>query len=153
MRHYGKRTVRMIFPGVRGEGTATFEATDLRRPIFSAGRLADTGHVAVLRAGDPHILRPTGEKMPLEMHNGLPYLRASAVSTIMTSRPSSDTWRDSWIAPVDEPMPPALSRWSRRWPLRGRRLWSEMTCSLASFRLEASKSPRSRRRQKWPSTS
>ena len=107
MRHYGKRTVKMRFAGVRGEGTATFEATDVRHPIFSAGRLAESGHVVVLRAGDPHILRPTGEKMPLEMHNGLPYLRAVAVGTVMTSRSSSDPWCESWIAPVDEPMPPA----------------------------------------------
>ena len=103
MQHYGRRTVRMKFEGVRGHGSATFEVTDVRHPIFSAGALLKSGHTLVLQEVDPHFLRPTGEKLSLEMRNGLPYLKVLAISTVMTSQ----TWSATWITPVDEPMPPA----------------------------------------------
>ncbi len=60
---------------------AQLEATDVQKPILSAGRLADSGHTVILDAHSPLVTRPAGEKAPLEMHDGLPYLRAQVVGS------------------------------------------------------------------------
>ena len=100
MRHYGTRCVRLQMAGAAGTGVAQFEVTDVKRPILSAGRMADSGHTLVLNAQDPHLLRPTGERVLLEMHGGLPFVRATVVGS--TRIPGVH-----WIAPVEAPMPQA----------------------------------------------
>jgi hypothetical protein len=79
MKHYGSRTVRIKFDGAGGLGVATFEVTDVRQPILSGSALMRSGHTVVFSPTNPYLLRPTGEKLALEMRNGSFYLRAEIV--------------------------------------------------------------------------
>ena len=106
MKHFGRRTVRMMISGARGEGLASFEVTEVTRPILSAGRLTDTGHQLVLRTADPHLLRQDGVKIKIEMLAGLPYIRVHALG----AEDADSRTHGQWVAPMDEPMleaPPA----------------------------------------------
>ena len=89
MQHYGRRTVRMKFDGAEGHGAATFEVTDVRQPILSVGALMKSGHVLVLSPTNPYLLRPTGEKLALEMRNGLPYVK---VEVVESGKKASQPW-------------------------------------------------------------
>ncbi len=79
MQHYGRRTVNMKFGGSDEHGAATFEVTDVKYPILAVGELLKTGHVFVFSPTNPYLVRPTGEKIALEMRNGLPYVKVEVL--------------------------------------------------------------------------
>ena len=76
MKHYGQRAVCLEIEGVGGTARATFEVTDVCRPILSVQCLLRAGHELIFKPGFAVFRHQRGKEVELIMRRGLFYLPA-----------------------------------------------------------------------------